>query len=71
MSQAVFKFVRHYMRSGGTLIWRTSGSASPDDSYESFYNYPLLYALGGDDGLREISFTEWNAMTRQLTKTFT
>jgi hypothetical protein len=70
MSQAVFEFVRHYTRSGGTLIWKTSGSASPDDSYESFYNYPLLYALGGDDRLRELSFTEWNAMTRQLTNDF-
>ncbi len=69
-SQAVFVFVSHYVRSGGTLIWRTSGSASPDDSYESFYNYPLLYALGGDDRLRDISFTEWNAMTRQLTNFF-
>jgi hypothetical protein len=70
MSQAVFVFVSRYVRTGGTLIWRTSGSASPDDSYESFYNYPLLYALGGDDRLRELSFTEWNAMTRQLTNFF-
>lgn len=70
MSQAAFEFVRHYTRSGGTLIWKTSGSASPDDPYEGFYNYPLLYALGGDDRLRELSFTEWNAMTRQLTNDF-
>jgi len=69
-SKAVFVFVNHYVRSGGTLIWRTSGSASPDDSYESFYNYPLLYALGGDERLGGLSFTEWNAMTRQLTNFF-
>jgi hypothetical protein len=67
MSQAAFEFVRHYTRSGGTLIWRTSGSTHPDDLPESFYNYPLLYALGGDAGLRDISLTEWNATTRQLT----
>ena len=67
MSRAAFEFVRHYTRSGGTLIWRTSGSTHPDDLPESFYNYPLLYALGGDAGLRDISLTEWNATTRQLT----
>ena len=33
MSQAAFEFVRHYTRSGGTLIWRTSGGAKTDDYY--------------------------------------
>jgi len=37
---------------------------------ESFYNLPLLYALGGDDRLREISFREWDATARQLTLDF-
>lgn len=50
--------------------WKMRGAASPDDLYESFYNFPLLYALGGDDRLRELSFTEWNAMTRQLSDDF-
>ena len=59
-----------YTRSGGTLIWKTSGGASLDDLPESFYNIPLLYALGGDDRLREISFREWNATARQLTFDF-
>jgi hypothetical protein len=70
MSRAAFEFVHHYTRSGGTLIWKTRGSASFDDPYESFYNYPLLYALGGDARLKELSFTEWNAMTRQLDSDF-
>ena len=70
MSQAAFEFVRHYTRSGGTLIWRTSGGAKTDDLPESFYNYPLLYALGGDERLRDLSLKEWNAMTRQLTNDF-
>ncbi|MBI4875003.1 MAG: hypothetical protein HY822_10270 [Acidobacteria bacterium] len=70
MSRAAFEFTRKHVRSGGTLIWKTSGPASPDDPYESFYNYPLLYALGGDDELRDLSFRLWSALTRQLTYDF-
>lgn len=70
LSQAALEFARHHTRSGGTLIWKTSGSAAPDDLYEGFYNFPLLYALGGDDRLRELSFTLWNALTRQLDTDF-
>lgn len=70
LSQAALEFARHHTRSGGTLIWKTSGSAAPDDLYESFYNFPLLYALGGDGRLRDLSFTLWNALTRQLTADF-
>jgi hypothetical protein len=70
MSAAAFEFARKHTRSGGTLIWKTGGSASPDDPYESFYNYPLLYAVGGDQGLRELSFNLWSALTRQLTYDF-
>jgi hypothetical protein len=50
--------------------WKARGEASADDLYESFYNFPLLYALGGHDRLRELSFTEWNAITRQLNDDF-
>lgn len=66
MSEAAIRFADRYTRSGGTLIWKTSGSASADDLPESFYNFPLLYALGGHDRLRELSFRLWNATTRQL-----
>jgi hypothetical protein len=66
MSEAAFKFAERYTRSGGTLVWKTSGSASADDLPESFYNFPLLYALGGDERLKELSFRLWNATTRQL-----
>ena len=70
LSEAAVEFVDRYTRSGGTLIWKTSGGASLDDLPESFYNIPLLYALGGDERLREISFREWNATNRQLTFDF-
>jgi len=70
LSEAAVQYVARYTRSGGSLIWKTSGGASLDDLPESFYNIPLLYALGGDERLREISFREWNATARQLTDDF-
>ena len=66
MSDAAFRFAERYTRSGGTLVWKTTGGASADDLPESFYNFPLLYVLGGDERLRELSFRLWNATTRQL-----
>ena len=70
MSEAALKYHARYVRSGGTLIWKTSGLASADDLPESFYNFPLLYALGGDERLKEIAFREWSATVRQLTYDF-
>lgn len=70
MSEAAVRFARKNTRSGGTLTWRTSGGASLDDLPESFYNFPLLYALGGDERLKALSFQEWNATLRQLTYDF-
>jgi hypothetical protein len=70
MSTAALKYHAAYTRSGGTLIWKREGLASLDDLPESFYNFPLLYALGGDERLKELSFREWSATVRQLTYDF-
>jgi hypothetical protein len=70
MSEAALRYHKKYTRSGGTLMWKTEGLASLDDLPESFYNFPLLYALGGDERLRELSFREWSATVRQLTYDF-
>jgi hypothetical protein len=70
LSEAAFRYTNHYVRSGGTLIWKKEGGASLDDLPEAFYNFPLLYALGGDERLRELSFRQWEATTRQLTHMF-
>jgi hypothetical protein len=70
VSEAALKYTEIYTRSGGTLLWKTDGSASADDLFESFYNFPLLYALGGDEKLLELSFKQWSAMARQLTYDF-
>ena len=70
MSEAALKYTEVYTRSGGTLLWKTDGNASADDLFEGFYNFPLLYALGGDERLRDLSFKQWSAMARQLTYDF-
>ena len=70
MSEAAIRYAERYTRSGGTLIWRTTGGASPDDLPEAFYNFPLLYAMGGDERLKDLSFHLWNATARQLTTDF-
>jgi len=70
MSSAAIEYRSRYVRSGGTLIWRTTGSASLDDLPESFYNFPLLYAMGGDERLKDLSFQGWNDTIRQLTYYF-
>ena len=70
MSEAAIRYADRYTRSGGTLIWRTTGKASPDDLPEAFYNFPLLYAMGGDERLKNLSFQLWNATARQLTTDF-
>jgi len=69
MVPAALEFVRRYTRDDGTLIWRDSwpGMDGSDDGYESFYNFPLFYALGGPDELFPLSVRLWEAVTRQFT----
>ncbi len=66
---AVLEFIRKYTREDGSLIWRDKwpGMDGSDDSYESFYNFPLLYALGGPEGMDKLARKEWEAMTKQWT----
>ncbi len=67
LDQAVHPYLGKYTRPDGTLIWDHSSAHSEDDFYEAFYNWPLLYLMGGDDSLRELSGRQWEAVTRQLT----
>ena len=66
---AAQEFVKAYTRPDGTLIWRDAwpGMDGSDDGYESFYNFPLYYALGGPDELLPLSLKLWEAVTRQFT----
>jgi hypothetical protein len=67
MSDSVFPFLEKYTREDGSIIWhdRPGGGGSLDDAYESFYNWPLLYVLGGADHLLPISHRLFDGITRQ------
>ena len=70
MSAAVEPYLARFTRPDGSLILGTTaeqhGRDDVDDFYEAFYNWPLLYALGGPARLLELSLREYDAVTRQL-----
>lgn len=74
MNESVYVFLDKYTHGDGPrqheLIWRDElrGRDGADDFYESFYNWPLLYLLGGSDDLLALGLRQWDAMTRQLTR---
>jgi hypothetical protein len=74
MSAAVHPFAAKYTRADGSLIWREYHDDSyqsrdgADDFYESFYNWALLYLMGGDDHLLDMAHRHWDAVTVQLTQ---
>jgi hypothetical protein len=70
MYPAAMEFVRRYTLPDGTLIWRDvwPGMDGSDDGYESFYNFPLFYALGGAADVHPLSVKLWEAVTRQFTR---
>ena len=47
MDQSVYPFLERYTQPDGSLIGGENIGGSEDDFYESFYNWPLLYLLGG------------------------
>jgi hypothetical protein len=54
MNEAVQPFLDRYVTDEGELIWREGGTGSrdgADDFYESVYNWPLAYLLGGGEHL--------------------
>ncbi|MCZ6677552.1 MAG: hypothetical protein O7E52_09900 [Candidatus Poribacteria bacterium] len=68
MDQSVYPFLEKYTQPNGSLIGGEEIGGSEDDFYESFYNWPLLYLLGGGDHLLELAVRQWNAVTQQLTR---
>jgi len=66
LSAAAIEFASRYMAPDGSLIWRTTGTARFDDLPESFHNWPILYAIGGDDRLKALAFRAWNGTLAQL-----
>ncbi|MEZ4674014.1 MAG: hypothetical protein R2932_07185 [Caldilineaceae bacterium] len=71
MNAATEPFLQRYVREDGELIWRNGGTGSrdgADDFYESAYNWPLFYLLGGGDHLLDHGQRIWDGITRQLTR---
>jgi hypothetical protein len=68
MEDAAPRFQARYTRADGTFVWRQEwpGMDGSDDGYESYHNWPLLYALGGSAELHDRSRTLWDAVTRQF-----
>lgn len=71
MNQSTAPFLARYVREDGELIWREGGTGSrdgADDFYESAFNWPLFYLLGGGDHLLTEGQRIWDGITRQLTR---
>ncbi len=71
MNQSTAPFLARYVREDGELIWREGGTGSrdgADDFYESAFNWPLFYLLGGGDHLLQAGQQIWDGITRQLTR---
>ena len=69
MNAAAPRFQARYTRADGSYIWRDEwpGMDGSDDGYESYHNWPLFYALGGNADIHERSRFLWDAVTRQFT----
>lgn len=67
---AAQEFGKRYTKPDGTLIWKDKwpGMDGSDDGYESWYNFPLYYALGGDARMDVWSRNLWNKVTALFTK---
>ena len=70
MNEAGHLFLDKYTREDGTIVWRDHwpGMDGSDDAYESFYTFPLFYALGGAEDYRHLGRKQWEAVTWQFTE---
>ena len=74
LSASVHPYLERFTHASGErqheLIWGDvlNSRDGADDFYESFYNFPLLYLLGGADELLELGHRQWDAVTRQTTR---
>lgn len=73
-TQAVEDFVEHYFDEDGDPLWPPEdyvGLDGSDDIIEGFYNWPLVYAMGGDDRLLEYATEKYEAAIDVLSETET
>ena len=72
MDRSVEPLLNRYVRDDGSVMWPTTDDFSSidglDDAYESFHNWPLVYAMGGGDHLGSQSLRLYDAITRQFAR---
>lgn len=73
LAAAVDEYVAKYTDARGWLIWQDrweqgyQSRDGVDDFYESFYNFPVVYLLAGDQKFLDLALKHWHAVTEQLT----
>ena len=59
-----------YTADDGSMLWPPAddyvGMDAVDDAYESFFNWPLCYVLGGDRALFDAAYEQWETITAQF-----
>ena len=57
MNESAPVYQARYTRQDGSFVWldKWPGMDGSDDGYESYHNWPLFYALGGDAALHRRS----------------
>ena len=69
LERSAHTFWDKYVRDDGELYWDDKfGGGSPDDFYEAFFSWPLVYLMGGGDHLLEMAHRGWEGVTRLLTR---
>ena len=66
MNTSVDVFIEKYLADDGSFRYDCWGKL--DDSYETFHNWPIFYALGGDDRFLSLAKRQWETITRHFTK---
>lgn len=70
LDEAWRRFATDFTEDDGRLTYRgrLSSRDGADDFYETFFNWPQLYLLGGHSDLLTASERHWEGVTRQLTE---
>ena len=67
MDDVVEPYLAHFTQENGEFIWEDAwGGGSPDDYFEPFFNWPLVYLMGGGDHLLSLSERQYDAVLGQL-----
>jgi len=64
--------IKKYVEPNGYMMWPNDSDFASvdalDDMYESFFNWPLFYIIGGHEKFLNLSHKQFNAITEQFSK---